>query len=53
MHQLSVTRNSHELKKWATEKKFELRQGLSKILPLKEHEILFINKIRNEKDVAP
>ncbi|MFU8797201.1 MAG: nucleotidyl transferase AbiEii/AbiGii toxin family protein [Gammaproteobacteria bacterium] len=53
MHQLSITRNSRELKKWATTKTFELRQGLSKLLPLSEHELLFINKVRNESVIMP
>jgi hypothetical protein len=53
MHQLSVSRNSRELKEWATARISELRQELSSILPLEEHEILFINKIRDEGIISP
>lgn len=53
MHQLSITRNSRELKEWATKKIFELRQGLSNLLPFDEHELLFINRVRNEGIIAP
>ena len=53
MHQLSVSRNTRELKEWATARISELRQELSSILPLGEHELLFINKIRNEGIIAP
>lgn len=53
MHQLSVSRNTRELKEWATARISELRQELSSILPLEEHELLFINKIRNEGIISP
>ena len=53
MHQLSVSRNTRELKEWATARISELRQELSSILPLEEHEILFINKIRDEGIISP
>ncbi|HAT6958153.1 TPA: nucleotidyl transferase AbiEii/AbiGii toxin family protein [Legionella pneumophila] len=53
MHQPSVSRNTRELKEWATARISELRQELSSILPLEEHEILFINKIRNEGIISP
>ncbi|HAU2256019.1 TPA: nucleotidyl transferase AbiEii/AbiGii toxin family protein [Legionella pneumophila] len=53
MHQLSVSRNTRELKEWATAKISELRQKLASILPLEEHELLFINKIRNEGVISP
>lgn len=50
MHQLSITRNSRELKEWATTKIQELRQGLSKLLPFNENEMLFINKIQKRRN---
>ncbi|MFW2571953.1 nucleotidyl transferase AbiEii/AbiGii toxin family protein [Legionella sp. 29fVS95] len=53
MHQLSVSRNTRELKEWATARISELRQELSSLLPLEEHELLFINKIRNEGIISP
>ena len=53
MHQLSVSRNPRELNKWATEIINELRQQLSNILPLAEHEEFFINKIRNDGIISP
>lgn len=53
MHQLSVSRNTRELKEWATARICELRQELSSIFPLEEHELLFINKIRNEGIISP
>lgn len=53
MHQLSVSRNSRELKEWATDRINELREQLSNILPLEEHEQLFIQKIRNEGLIFP
>lgn len=53
MHQLSVSRNTRELKEWATARISELRQELSSLLPLEEHELLFINKIRNEGSISP
>ena len=53
MHQLSVSRNTRELKEWATARISELRQELLSILPLEEHEILFINKIRDEGIISP
>jgi predicted nucleotidyltransferase component of viral defense system len=53
MHQLSVSRNSRELKEWATARINELREQLSKILPLESHEQLFIQNIRNEGLISP
>lgn len=53
MHQLSVSRNSRELKEWATVRIKELREKLSNILPLEKHEQLFIQKIRNEGVISP
>jgi len=53
MHQLSVSKNTRELKEWATSLIDELKQQLSSILPLEEHELLFINKIRGEGIISP
>ncbi|AMQ26661.1 TPA: nucleotidyl transferase AbiEii/AbiGii toxin family protein [Legionella pneumophila] len=53
MHQLSVSRNSRELKEWATARINELREQLSNILPLESHEQLFIQNIRNEGLISP
>lgn len=53
MHQLSVSKNPRELKAWVTAKIDELRQQLSSILPLEEHELLFIKKIRYDGKIAP
>ena len=53
MHQLSISRNSRELKEWATVRIDELREQLSNILPLEEQEQLFIQKIRNEGLISP
>ncbi|GGI87679.1 hypothetical protein GCM10007966_15560 [Legionella impletisoli] len=53
MHQMSVSRNTRELKEWATARINELREQLSNILPLEEHEQLFIQKIRNEGLISP
>jgi len=53
MHQLSITRNTPELKAWAAARIDALRQELSYLLPLEQHELLFINKIRNEGIVSP
>jgi len=53
MHQLSVSRNTRELKEWATARINELREQLSNILPLEDHERLFIQKIRNEGLISP
>ena len=53
MHQLSISRNSRELKEWATARINELREQLSNILPLESHEQLFIQNIRNEGLISP
>ncbi len=53
MHQLSVSRNTRELKEWATVRINELRQQLSNILPLEKHEQLFITNIRSEGRISP
>ena len=53
MHQLSVSRNSRELKEWATARINELREQLSNILPLESYEQLFIQNIRNEGLISP
>lgn len=53
MHQLSVSRNSRDLKEWATVRINELREQLSNILPLESHEQLFIQNIRNEGLISP
>lgn len=53
MHQMSVSRNTHELKKWAVTRIEELRERLADLLPLEADEKLFIIKIRNEGIVCP
>lgn len=53
MHQPLVSRNSRELKEWATARIVELREHLSNILPFEKHEQLFIRKIRSEGLISP
>lgn len=53
MHQLSISRNTRELKKWATARINELREQLSNIFFLENHEQLFIQNIRNEGLISP
>jgi len=48
MHQTSISRNTRELKEWATVKVEELREKLADLLPLESNELSFINKIRND-----
>jgi len=52
MHQTSISRNSRELKEWATAKIRELREKLEDFT-LETNEIIFINKIRNEGIISP
>lgn len=53
MHQVSVSKNSRELKKWAALIIDELRYQLSNILPFEEHEQLFLRRIRSEGLISP
>lgn len=48
MHQQDFPRSLPLLKSWATTMIAELREGLSKILPLNDNEIEFLHKIRTE-----
>ena len=48
MHQMSIARNTHELREWATTRIGELRERLADLVPLDTNEMLFISKIRNE-----
>lgn len=53
MHQPSVSRNGREIKEWATTRIEELREQLAKMLPLEDHERMFIHKIRSEGVISP
>ncbi len=53
MHQMSVSRNTRELKEWAVTRIRELRERLADLLPLDANEKQFISKIRNEGIVSP
>lgn len=53
MHQTSISRNTRELKEWATVKVEELREKLADLLPLESNELSFINKIRNDGIISP
>lgn len=53
MHQMSVSRNTRELKEWAVTRIAALRERLADLLPLDPNEKLFITKIRNEGIVSP
>lgn len=53
MHQMSVSRNTRELKEWAVTRIKELRERLAELLPLNTNELLFISKIRDEGIVSP
>lgn len=53
MHQMSVSRNTRELKEWAVTKIGELRERLADLFPLNENEKMFISKIRTEGIVSP
>ena len=45
IHQMSVSRNTRELKVWAVTRIGELRERLADLLPLDANEKLFISKI--------
>jgi hypothetical protein len=53
MHQMSVLRNTRELKEWTVTRIGELRGRLADLLPLDPNEMQFISKIRNEGIVSP
>ncbi len=53
MRQVSVLRNTRELKGWAIARIEALRERLADLLPLDANEMRFINKIRNEGIVSP
>lgn len=53
MHQLSISKNTRELKEWAVTRIQELREQLAQLLPLDADAMTFINKIRNEGIVLP
>jgi predicted nucleotidyltransferase component of viral defense system len=53
MHQMSVSRNTRELKGWAVTRIEELREQLTDLLPLEANEVMFINRIRSEGTICP
>ena len=53
MYQQSLAKTLPQLKQWATTMVTELQQALSKILPLSENEIMFIQEVRTVGKISP